>query len=122
MDDRNFRKLSQVLQPHYQKPCQPGAQWYSAEIHCPDPQLSISHYGLKVPIGWLKQEPEALSTGELVSLLTTCLALIDPRSYIDNPTRAMKTVQWDAVKAHNNVMPQLQKKLEQLSIKQQAQA
>eukprot|EP00971_Amphidinium_carterae_P110337 2186078-Amphidinium_carterae.1 len=37
MDERNFQKLSQVLQPVYRKPCRPGDNWWQAEIHCPDP-------------------------------------------------------------------------------------
>eukprot|EP00971_Amphidinium_carterae_P157924 3130270-Amphidinium_carterae.1 len=103
MDERNFQKLSQVLQPVYKTACKPGNQWWSAQIHCPDPQLSVSNYAIRVPIGWLKREPEALSSGELVSLLTTCLALIDPRSYVEAPTKVQKKVEWEARAAHQQV-------------------
>eukprot|EP00971_Amphidinium_carterae_P195644 3882585-Amphidinium_carterae.1 len=122
MDCRNFQKLTAVLKPCYLKACRPGAQWPSAKIHCPDPQLSVSNWGVNVAIGWLRSEPEPLSTGELVSLLHTCLALIDPTSYLENPPSANKKVQHQASQLHVTLMPQLEDALERLSIEREAQA
>eukprot|EP00971_Amphidinium_carterae_P296501 5890218-Amphidinium_carterae.1 len=78
MDERNFAKLQEVMRPTWQQPVRPGGQWCEATITCKDAQLSVVNWAVEVPIGKLENDPPALTSEELRSLLNTCLALIDP--------------------------------------------
>eukprot|EP00971_Amphidinium_carterae_P332256 6466330-Amphidinium_carterae.2 len=119
MDERNFKKLKEVMRPRWQKPVHPGEQWCAAELHCNDPQLSVVNWGVRVPIGKLENEPPAMTSDELQSLLNTCLALIDPDSYMTNPSKKQKKVQFEAEELREKFMPQLARELEKLSLQQQ---
>eukprot|EP00971_Amphidinium_carterae_P117286 2323231-Amphidinium_carterae.1 len=65
MDTRNFQKLKEVMEPRWQKPVQPGEQWCEAQLHCHDPQLSVPHWGMRVPVGTLKKDPPPMTSDEL---------------------------------------------------------
>eukprot|EP00971_Amphidinium_carterae_P275430 5464990-Amphidinium_carterae.1 len=60
-----------------------------------------------------------MTSDELRSLLNTCLALIDPLSYLQQPSKKQKLVQFEAEKLHKNFMPQLAAQLDQLSLERQ---
>eukprot|EP00971_Amphidinium_carterae_P134784 2671125-Amphidinium_carterae.1 len=74
---------------------------------------------MRVPIGKLKNDPPPMTSAELRSLLTTCLALIDPVSYLANPTKKQKLVQFEADQLHKGFMPQLAEQLNKLSLERQ---
>eukprot|EP00971_Amphidinium_carterae_P212837 4224158-Amphidinium_carterae.1 len=60
-----------------------------------------------------------MSSDEPRSLLTTCLALINPDSYLQQPSKKQKTVQFQAEELHRVFMPQLAAQLNQLSLERQ---
>eukprot|EP00971_Amphidinium_carterae_P029743 585332-Amphidinium_carterae.1 len=119
MDERNFAKLQEVMTPRWQKPVSQGQQWCEAQLHCNDPQLSVVNWAVRVPIGKLENEPPAMTSEELRSLLNTCLALIDPDSYMTNPSKKQKKVQFEADALRKDFMPQLARELSKLSLQQQ---
>eukprot|EP00971_Amphidinium_carterae_P124652 2469190-Amphidinium_carterae.1 len=61
-----------------------------------------------------------MTSEELMSLLTACLALIDPVSYLQKPNKKQKVVQFEAEKLQKTFMPQLAAQLDQLSLERQA--
>eukprot|EP00971_Amphidinium_carterae_P145754 2888539-Amphidinium_carterae.2 len=119
LDVRNFARLQQVMRPRWQKPVAPGEQWCMAELHCNDPQLSVVNWAVEVPIGKLDMEPPPMTSDELRSLLNTCLAFVNPDSYMTNPSKKQKKVQFEADAQRKELMPQLVRELNKLSLQQQ---
>eukprot|EP00971_Amphidinium_carterae_P344735 6485309-Amphidinium_carterae.1 len=119
LDQRNFRRLKQVMRPRWEKPVRPGQQWCEAVLHCNDPQLSVVNWAVEVPIGKLDHEPPPMTSEELMSLLNTCLAFVDPDSYMKNPTKKQKKVQFEADEQRRVLMPELARELRKLSLQQQ---
>eukprot|EP00971_Amphidinium_carterae_P149559 2965463-Amphidinium_carterae.1 len=65
MDDRNFDRLQEVMEARWQQPVRPGQQWCEAQLHCNNPQLSVPHWGVRVPIGKLNNDPPPMTSDEL---------------------------------------------------------
>eukprot|EP00971_Amphidinium_carterae_P021386 422019-Amphidinium_carterae.1 len=119
LDQRNFSRLQEVMCPRWQKPVHPGQQWCEAQLHCNDPQLSVVNWAVSVPIGKLDNEPPPMTSDELRSLLNTCLAFVNPESYMPNPSKKQKKVQFEADALRKGFMPQLAHELSKLSLQQQ---
>eukprot|EP00971_Amphidinium_carterae_P037530 737858-Amphidinium_carterae.1 len=60
-----------------------------------------------------------MTSEELRSLLNTCLALIEPDSYMTNPNKRQRKVQFEADALRKGLMPQLAHELSKLSLQQQ---
>eukprot|EP00971_Amphidinium_carterae_P302957 6019516-Amphidinium_carterae.1 len=119
MDGRNFARLQEVMQPSWERAVRPGAQWCEAELHCSDAQLSVNNWAVQVPIGRLKNDPPPMTSDELRSLMNTCLALIEPDSYIKKPKPGQKKVQFQAETQRSKLMPQLEEALSKLALQRQ---
>eukprot|EP00971_Amphidinium_carterae_P237878 4722615-Amphidinium_carterae.1 len=74
---------------------------------------------MRVPVGKLKKDPPPMTSDELRSLLTACLALIDPHSYLQSPSKKQKSVQFEAEQLHKAFMPRLAAQLDKLSLERQ---